>query len=311
MAAFLAEGSKFLFFDSAICRNTVWFPSGADSLPRVADECTLGLTGHYAIAAGTVFFLSLILVCLKAPEKRILESHYGTDNEHSDHDLEMDHHDYAASVGSYGEGSVYDDDDQEHGGSYEESHSQQVARIGSSHTNVQELEYSPRSKRNKGGPEYGFHSEKGGSFFVSKTVDEASNDTDAQKPTKDEAKDLAVSRMRTLDSSEDKYRANPMDSTENGSADDRYQPTKPAPTIVAVDQTISESRKKTIEKMELNTVAGSDDLIEKFVSDLNLSFQVEKPGEETNAKEAAAEEDCTPGILQNLCGPSPTRQSSF
>jgi hypothetical protein len=124
-----------------------------------------------------------------------------------------------------------------------------------------------------------------------KAVDDASTEClDAQKPKIDEAKSLAVSRMRTLDSSEDKYRAKPKDETEVESPDDRYQPTKPAPTIVAVDQTISESRKKTIEKMELNTNSGSEDLIEKFVSDLNLSFQV-KPGEETKAKE----QNCTRG----------------
>jgi hypothetical protein len=304
MAAFLAEGSKFLFFDTSICRNTVWFPSGADSLPRVAEECTLGSTGHYAIAAGTVFFLSLILVCLKAPEKRILESHYGTDNDHSEHDMEMNHHDYAASEGSYGERSaeMYDDnDDQEHGGSYEDSHSQQVARIGSSHTDAQELQYTPKSKRRKEESAYGSDSEKDGSFFGSKGVDDASTE-DTQYPTVDKAKDLAVSRMKTLDSSEDKYIAKPKDETDNGSADDRYQPSKPAPTIVDVNQTISESRKKTIEKMELNTSAGSEDMIEKFVNDLNLSFQVVPEAEGTDASEPT----CTPGILQNICN-----QSSF
>jgi hypothetical protein len=297
MVAFLAEGSKFLFFDTSICRNTVWFPSGADSLPRVAEECTLGPTGHYAIAAGTVFFLSLILVCMKAPEKRILESHYGTDNDHSEHDMEMNHHDYAASEGSYGEGSaeMYDDD-QEHMDSYEDSHSQQVARIGSSHTDVQEVQYThtPRSKKRMEDSAFS------GSFFGNKAVDDASTGfPDAQNPSVDEAKDLAVSRMRTLDSSEDtedKYRAKPKDETEDTSADDRYQPSKPAPTIVAVDQTISESRTKTIEKMELNTGSGSEDLIEKFVKDLDLSFQM-KPVEGTNARE----QNCTTGILQNLC----------
>jgi hypothetical protein len=35
---------------------------------------------------------------------------------------------------------------------------------------------------------------------------------------------------------------------------------------------ISESRVSKIEKMELNTKTGSDDMIEKFVEDLNLSF---------------------------------------
>jgi hypothetical protein len=307
MAAFLAEGSKFLFFDTSICRNTVWFPSGADSLPRAAEECTLGSTGHYAIAAGTVFFLCLLLVCLKAPDKRILETHYGTDNDHSERDLEMDSHDYAASEGSYGEGSaeMYDDEDQEHGSSYEDSHSQQLARLGSSHTEVQEVQYSPKLKRTKEELAYGYDSEKGGSFSGSKAVDDASTEyIDAQDPTVDKAKDLAVSRMKTLDSSEDRYTSNPKDETEDKSADDRYQPVKPAPTTVSVDQTISESRKKTIEKMELNTNAGSEDLIDKFVSDLNLSFQME-PREGTSARE----HNSAPGILQNLCGPSHTSQT--
>eukprot|EP00980_Cylindrotheca_fusiformis_P010213 scaffold2271_cov130-Cylindrotheca_fusiformis.AAC.8 len=84
MTSFLTEGAKFLFFDTYVCRDSAWFPSGADSLPRAAEECTLGQTGAYSIASVAVSFICLILVCIKAPEKRVLEPHYGTDFEDSD-----------------------------------------------------------------------------------------------------------------------------------------------------------------------------------------------------------------------------------
>lgn len=86
MTAFLTEGSKFLIFDTSVCRNTAWFPSGADSLPRVAKECSLGETGLYCIASVIIFFICLILVCLRAPTKRTLEPFYGTDFEEEDYE---------------------------------------------------------------------------------------------------------------------------------------------------------------------------------------------------------------------------------
>lgn len=78
MLSFIGEGSKFLLFDVAICRNAVWFPSGVDSLPEVADNCTLGSSAYFGIAAAILHFVSLLFVCLNAPEKRQLDPDYGT-----------------------------------------------------------------------------------------------------------------------------------------------------------------------------------------------------------------------------------------
>lgn len=75
---FLAEGSKFLFFDTQLCHGHVWYPIGEQNIfPRTAESCSLGSTGTYAIAAGCCFLVSLLMVCLKAPKKRDLQDEYG------------------------------------------------------------------------------------------------------------------------------------------------------------------------------------------------------------------------------------------
>ena len=80
VASFLAEASKFLFYDTSICRKAVWTPPGTESLPRTA-ECSLGVSAIYGIASGVIFLVCLILVCLKAPNRRDLEPNYGLDVE--------------------------------------------------------------------------------------------------------------------------------------------------------------------------------------------------------------------------------------
>jgi len=76
----LAQSSMFLVYDTSICRKNVWFPSGEESLPRIA-ECSLGVTGMYGITSCIIFLLCLLLVCLKAPKRRDLELNYGLDAE--------------------------------------------------------------------------------------------------------------------------------------------------------------------------------------------------------------------------------------
>ena len=79
MVAFLASSSKFLFFDTSICHANLWYPSGEESVPRSAESCGLGKTSYFAIAASTSFFISLVVICLKAPTKRVLVPDYGGD----------------------------------------------------------------------------------------------------------------------------------------------------------------------------------------------------------------------------------------
>lgn len=76
MIAFIAEGSKFLFFDMTLCRNEVWFPSGSDSLPEEAVSCELGQSAFIGIAAGSLHMVALFAVCMKSPRKRKLDPTY-------------------------------------------------------------------------------------------------------------------------------------------------------------------------------------------------------------------------------------------
>jgi hypothetical protein len=77
MISFIAEGSKFLFFDIALCRSALWFPSGVDSPPTSAESCVLGRSAYAAIAAGSIQLVALLMVCLKAPQKRELDPDFG------------------------------------------------------------------------------------------------------------------------------------------------------------------------------------------------------------------------------------------
>jgi hypothetical protein len=77
MIAFIAEGSKFLIFDIALCRSSLWLPSGVDSLPQSAESCELGTSALAGIAAGSLLLVVLLAVCLKVPEYRDLDPDYG------------------------------------------------------------------------------------------------------------------------------------------------------------------------------------------------------------------------------------------
>ena len=78
MVAFISEGSKFLIFDSALCRNSLWYRGGTEVLvPEKAESCAMGETGWFACAAGILHFWALVCVCLKAPERRILSKTFG------------------------------------------------------------------------------------------------------------------------------------------------------------------------------------------------------------------------------------------
>jgi hypothetical protein len=77
MLSFIAEGSKFLFFDVAACSGSVWLPSGVDSQPQSADACLLGSSAIVGVVAGSLFLVSLLLVCLHTPDRRTLSLDYG------------------------------------------------------------------------------------------------------------------------------------------------------------------------------------------------------------------------------------------
>jgi hypothetical protein len=78
--AFVTEGSKFLIFGIVLCRDSVWFPSGVDSLPEHAESCTLGRSSYAGIAAGVLHLIALLCICLKAPNKRRLDPQFDRSN---------------------------------------------------------------------------------------------------------------------------------------------------------------------------------------------------------------------------------------
>lgn len=90
MVAFIAEGSKFLLFDISMCGNSIWLPSGVDSIPQTADSCTLGTSAIYGMVSGALFLVALLLVCLYTPQRRTLDPQYGQEEEvalSSNHDM--------------------------------------------------------------------------------------------------------------------------------------------------------------------------------------------------------------------------------
>jgi hypothetical protein len=305
MAAFLAEGSKFLFFDTSICRNTVWFPSGANSLPRVAEECSLGTTATFSIAGGAIFFLCLILVCLKAPEKRKLEPHYGTECDPGESDLESAQ-EYGHSEGSYVEGgsaNMYDMNGSEDRDCYDIR--RRISRRGPTRDEAQETQLTPGGTRrvSKDDSDFRYGPEHSGGEYGGAMSQVSGFHKRQSSGEFRHGHDLVSERLKNLDPEEDKYTARPKDDTDEDRTQDKYQPTKPASSTSAVDQTVSESRLHTIERMELNTTAESEGMIEKFVNELNVSFQVEK--EEDKKKKDLSEE--TAGICQTLCAPAIAR----
>ena len=252
MCAFLTEGSKFLIFDTSVCRSTAWYPSGADSLPRVARECKLGATGTYTIASVSLFFLCLILVCLKAPEKRELKPFYGTDSEPEDSTYEGNH-----MFGQQPPQPIYYPEDQP---SYD-VHGAIPRQIVS--TSPRRLHFTPNSRNT----------------FYDPDEDQNEYADDVPWPEEEQEDNLVSSRMKTLDPALDRLATKPIQEMDDSDEEngDLYKPKK-------IDQdppTVSESRLHTIEKMKRNT-GNSDDLIQKFVSEINNCFEMETRTQKMN-----------------------------
>lgn len=236
MAAFLTEGSKFLIFDTKVCRSTAWFPSGTDSLPRVAEECSMGETGAYAIASVSLFFVALILVCLKAPEKRPLEPNYGTDFESDEYPAPKKHG--QDHLGVLEENHIYPD-------AVEETHLSVVS--GMTHPtmptvplHIERQPFTPNSKSSIDPDDSHYYDDP----YVGDGVYDDGSSCHFHKQYYDESS-LA------------------------GRSFASGAPRSVAPVVV------SESRLRTKEKMQRNTEENSTELIDKFVRELNVRFDVE------------------------------------
>jgi hypothetical protein len=68
--------AKFLFFDTQICTEELWFAEGADE-PVAPQSCNMGDSAVYAVASVAAYFLCTILICVRSPHKRDLDPNYG------------------------------------------------------------------------------------------------------------------------------------------------------------------------------------------------------------------------------------------
>jgi hypothetical protein len=278
MASFLAEGSKFLFFDIAVCRNSVWFPRGDESMPRPAEGCSLGATGKFAIASGTIFFVSLLVVSLKAPERRELVSTYGLDVESCD---------------SYHEPTSEDNMDT----ASDQDRYAELQQSGRSYDDVSQFTTTSKGLDSvyESGVEYGLENSIRG------------NDDDD-----DDA--LISHRLNSLVRGEDKYIQRPIhddgDNEGNFPIGDKYNPLKPSsPEISSSARTVvSESRLFTIEKLQMNHAGQSESnlMIDQLVNELNESFQANF-GQNKYTKESGQRGQALGGCFKS----DGTNESSF
>lgn len=267
MAAFLAEGSKFLMFDTSICRSSVWFPSGADSLPQVAKECTLGSTSYFCIAAGSIFFVGLLLVCLKAPEKRLLDSEYGTRTELENGGSLASHHNFIRTNESFGDRDMYSEDFE-------------MSRASSIRDDRSEMQFSfgsrPRSLESR---EYRYDVEN-----PNECADSLSGRLSEDYRQHD---DLVTERLKSLDGEDTRYTSRIDEELDDSSNDERYNPKKPTAGARDEEQSaVSESRLHAAERLRLSSTTESRDLIERFVNEVNSSFaKDEKVGDREEEEE--------------------------
>lgn len=72
----LTGSAKFLFFDTEICIEKIWFAEETET-PVAPESCAIGESAVYAIAAVSAYFLCTILVCFRSPTKRKLDENFG------------------------------------------------------------------------------------------------------------------------------------------------------------------------------------------------------------------------------------------
>ena len=261
VAAFLSEGSKFLLFDASMCRNTVWFPAGSDSVPQIAESCSLGSSSYCCIAAGVAFFFSLLLVCVKVPTKRILDSDYGSRIMVVVAPRIRD--ESPANVMRNGEESSRERD------MYSDDPNFSESRVSSIPDDRSEMHLSigvSRSSRDyRSDPENPLDSADSLSGYFSSSSSRAHND-------------LVRERLRSLDGnsaySRNASRIEEGEDDSSSSSVEQCNPThtnKKGATELQV-KPVSESRLHTAERLRLSSSTESRDLIERFVKEVNHAF---------------------------------------
>lgn len=81
LVAFLASGSKFLFFATNICQDEVWFDYENTNEYHRAQSCTLSTGSYASIVSTACYFITLLLICFHIPKKRSLDENFGLSEE--------------------------------------------------------------------------------------------------------------------------------------------------------------------------------------------------------------------------------------
>lgn len=269
MISFLAGGSKFLFFDTAICHSALWSPSGSDSQRLSAASCDLGTSGFIAIAAAATFFVTLLLVCLKAPKKRELMDDYC---DYEEGDLIPMHH--AMDLESEVEGG----------------HPMTVSVISPSNRKPVKFDvddYPKKETSHTEQPEHSFSSSFEGKSNTANSFERLENDSffeghdldsDAELREPQESSNFAKANIERRDDisgsiskpgskdSDESGRSRQLASSQLPPRPKRGSPVKPK---------ISQARLTKVELLEhSHKRMASDELIEKCVEELTKSFQV-------------------------------------
>jgi len=309
LVAFLAEGSKFLMFDTAVCRTSTWTPEGVNSLAQKAESCSLGSTAVYTIISGCIFFVSLMCVCLKAPKKRLLDETYGQppfeDNnpnvlsQHGLHnsgimfldgnqrqqsgvDLESSHldggADHAFQESFPRQSDVYVIDETTHYPDYPindfDSFSARSGKsMRSNRSNRSSLGGRRRSNRQRSLELTRVHSEcsSEGQTLSSK----GSRRRDSRSVSSRDGREMKALRRLPEDRRDDVAGETSSLSVTKSLYDDRVSAAEIS-FRRAERQRISESRMSKIVLLEQKAIAENTDLIDKFVEELDKSFQEEE-----------------------------------
>ena len=273
-----------MFLDTAACRSALWYPSGTDSPPQVAQSCQLGRTSYLAIAAAAAFFASLVVVCIWSPSKRELDDNFGEES------LYMD--------GNGGELDTSLEDDHLHeidlnlsNINHEDSFLVVQSRSGSDYAaSVDEghsFEYAyPGTIEN-------------GSFF---TMIHNNGDSNVEKrhmfdgygrPT---TESLETAPHENRDDGPDEVCKSPAADTSYGALT-KHLDKEARPH--AGTRVVSEARLSMAEDMQSQADSVTDDLIDKCVLDLTKSFQTDElelyePDDETDSQPGNEDEFLPP-----------------
>eukprot|EP00545_Synedropsis_sp_CCMP1620_P005323 CAMPEP_0119022060 /NCGR_PEP_ID=MMETSP1176-20130426/27224_1 /TAXON_ID=265551 /ORGANISM="Synedropsis recta cf, Strain CCMP1620" /LENGTH=445 /DNA_ID=CAMNT_0006976801 /DNA_START=37 /DNA_END=1374 /DNA_ORIENTATION=+ len=264
LVAFLSEGSKFLFLDTAVCQSSIWYPSGADSLPQSANSCTIGKSAYFSIAAGVCFFVCLLLVCFRSPEKRQLDEDFGEANAYIASDNILD-------TSMEGEEFDQDNDIELNLSNIQPEVSFVVVQ------NHEERDYASSLGDEGRSFEFSqFSVVENDSFFdnMDKSIlGEGAGQGHDSLESESSAKNGSFEKR---DDSTNELISNPS----SADSDDPKNPKKPAPVKAVEDppkgtRVVSQARLEKAEDMALQTINSSDKLIDQCVMDLTKSFQTE------------------------------------